>query len=205
MMAAQSASVGEERNIIDPIEQAALATERAASGIAEGAGHARDAGAIVSDQAMRAGVELMQRNVEAIQHMFQCGARLAARLSERSVDQFGRTIGISEDRAEEAAQRSARDFQAIVQSGTVSTEITRRLCEEWLDVARARMDRAFDRVDALLHCRTPQEFTRLQSELVRDNVETFLDYARKAGEHAAQLAGDVRQQSTSVAGGRRAA
>lgn len=38
MMAAQSIS-GEERNMMDPIEQAALATERAASGIAEGAGH----------------------------------------------------------------------------------------------------------------------------------------------------------------------
>lgn len=204
-MAAQSAGVGEERNLIDPIEQAALATERAASGIAEGAGHARDAGAIVSDKAMRAGVELMQRNVETIQHVFQCGAKLWARLSERSADQFGHTIGISGGGAEEAAQKSAHDLQAIVQSGTVLTEITRRLCEEWVDIARARMDRAFDRLDAFLLCRTPQEFTRLQSELMRDNVETFLECTRKAGEHAAQLAGEVRQQSASVAGGRRAA
>jgi hypothetical protein len=33
MMAAQSAGVGEEGNLIDPVEQAALATERAASGM----------------------------------------------------------------------------------------------------------------------------------------------------------------------------
>jgi len=47
---------------------------------------------------------------------------------------------------------------AIVQSGTVLTEITQRLCEEWAEIARARMDRGFDRIEAFLQCRTPQDF-----------------------------------------------
>jgi hypothetical protein len=189
---------------MDPCEQAARATERAASGFVDGAGHARDAAAAASDQAVRASVELMQRNAETLQHALQCGARLAARLSERSTDQFGRAIGVAGEGAEEAAQRSTRNFEAIVQSGAVLTEITQRLCEEWVDIARARLDRGFDRFDAFLQCRSPQEFTALSSELMRDNMETFLGYARKAGEQSARIAGEARQQAAG-AGSRRAA
>jgi phasin family protein len=92
-----------------------------------------------------------------------------------------------------------------VQSGTVLTELTQRLCEEWVEIARARMDRGFDRFDALFQCRTPQDFAALQSEIMRDNLETFLGYARKAGEHSARLADEARQRFGTVAEGRKAA
>jgi hypothetical protein len=200
VMATQTVGVGEESNVMDPIEQAAQATERAAGGFADAAAHAKDAAAATSDQAMRAGVELMQRNAETVQHAIQCGARLAARLSERSADQLGRTVGMSGESAEDAAQKASRNLEAIVQSGAVLTEITQRLCEEWVDIARARMDRGFDRFDAFLQCRTPQDFTALSSELMRDNMETLVGYARKAGEHSARIAGEARRQSANTAG-----
>ena len=92
-----------------------------------------------------------------------------------------------------------------MQSGTMLTELTQCLWEEWAEIARARMDRGFDRIDAFLQCRTPQDFAALQSELLRDNMETFLGYARKAGEHSARLADEARQRFGTVAEGRRAA
>ena len=187
---------------MDPIEQAARASEKTANELAEGASRVKDAAARASDRAMRASVEIMQRNAETVQHTLEYGAKLAARMTERSADQFGRAIGFS---GEGAAQRSSRDLEAIVQSGTVLTELTQRLCEEWVEIARARMDRGFGRIDALLQCRTPQDFAALQSELMRDNLETLLGYARKAGEHSARLADEARQRFGTVAEGRRAA
>lgn len=195
----------EEKNPMDPIEQAARASERTASEFAEGASRMKDAAARASDQAVRASVEMMQCNAETVQHTLQCGAKLAARLTERSADQFGRTIGLSGEGAQKAAQKSSLNIEAIVQSSTVLSEMTQRLCEEWTDIARARMDRGFDRFDAFLQCRTPQDFAALQSELLRDNMETFLGYARKAGEHSARLAEEAKQRFGSVAEGRRAA
>ena len=50
---------------------------------------------MVSDQTMRAGIKLIQRNAETVQHALQCGTRLAARLNERSADQCSRGIGFS--------------------------------------------------------------------------------------------------------------
>jgi Phasin protein len=151
----------------DAIEQAA---ERTASEFAERESRAKDAAAKASGQAMRASVEMIQRNAETVQHTLQCSAKLAARMTEHSADQFGRAIGFSGDGAQKAAQKSSRNIEAIVQSGTVLTEITQRLSEEWADIARARMDRGFDRIDALLQCRTPQDFAALQRELLRDKL-----------------------------------
>jgi hypothetical protein len=202
MTPSQFGNVTEENNPMDPIEQAARASEKTAKEFAEGASRVKDAAARASDQAMHASVEIMQRNAETVQHTLEYGAKLAARMTERSADQFGRAIGFS---GEGAAQRSSRDLEAIVQSGTVLTELTQRLCEEWVEIARARMDRGFGRIDALLQCRTPQDFAALQSELMRDNLETFLGYARKVGEHSARLADEARQRFGTVAEGRRAA
>jgi hypothetical protein len=201
----QSGNVAEEKNLMDPIEQATRASERTANELAEGASRMKDAAARASDQAMRASAEMIQRNAETVQHTFQCSAQLAARMTERSADQFGRAIGFSGEGAQKAAQKSSRDIEAIVQSGTVLSEITQRLCEEWTNIARARIDRGFDRMDAFLQCRTPHDFAALQSELLRDNIETFLGFARKAGEHSARLADEARQRFGSAAEGRRAA
>ncbi len=195
----------EEKNPMDPIEQAARASERTANEFAEGASRMKDVAARASDQAMRASVEMMQRNAETVQHTLQCGARLAARMTERSADQFGRAMGLSGEGAHKAAQKSSYNIEAIVQSGTVLSEMTQHLCEEWADIARARMDRGFDRIDAFLQCRTPQDFAALQSELLRDNMETFLGCARKLGEHSTRLADEAKQRFGGMAEGRRAA
>jgi hypothetical protein len=213
MMAAPTA--GEDSTTMDPVEQAERASEKVAGEFAQGNGRdgnareqasrAKDAAVAAGDQAMRASVELMQRNTETVQRAFQCGARLAARFTELSADQFGRAFGISAENAEEAAQKSSHNVEAIVQSSAVLTEITQHLCEEWANVARARVDRGFERLDAFLQCRTPHDFSVLQSELLRDNMETFLGYARKAGEHSMRIAGEPRQAFGNVAGSRRAA
>src|SRR5215813_14174405 len=202
MTPSQSGNVTEENN---PMEQATRAPERTASEFAEGASRVKDAAARASDQAMQASVEMIQRNAETVQHTLQCGAKLAARMTERTADQFGRAIGFSGEGAQTAAQKSSRNLEAIVQSGTVLTELTQRLWEEWAELARARMDRGFDRMETFLRCRTPQDFAALQSELLRDNIETFLGYARKAGEHSARLVDEARRRFETAAEGRRAA
>jgi hypothetical protein len=150
-----------------------------------------DAVATASDQAMRATVRMIQDNAETVQQTLQFGAKLAGQLTERSVDQLGRAIRFPGEGAREVAQKSSHDIEAIAHSGTVWGEITRRTFEEWVNVARARMARGFDHINAFWECRTPQDFAALQSEVFRDNIKTLLGYARKAGEHSARLANEA--------------
>jgi hypothetical protein len=199
----QSGNPTEHNKSLDPVEQAARASERAANEFTESASRVKDAAVQTSDQAIRASVEMLQRNAETVQQTFHCGAKLAAQMTQRTADQFGRAVGFSGTQT--AAEKSSRNLEAIVQSGTVLTEIMQHLCEEWAEIARQRMDRGFDRVDAFLRCRTPQDLALLQSEVMRDNIETYLGYARKAGEHSARLCDEARRRFGNLAEGRRAA
>ena len=67
------------------------------------------------EHAARAGTEILQRNVETIQDALQSSAEIAARLAERSADQFGRVFGISIDEAHKAAQKSSDNLDVIIE------------------------------------------------------------------------------------------
>ena len=126
----QSGNPTEDNKPLDPVEQAARASERTVNEFAENASRMKDAAARTSDQAIRASVEMLQRNAETVQQTFQCGAKLAAQMTQRTADQFGRAVGFSGEGAQTAAQKSSRNLGAIVQSGTVLTEMMQHLCEE---------------------------------------------------------------------------
>jgi hypothetical protein len=104
---------------------------------------------------------------------------------------------INENSIDPASERTA--LGAIVRSGTVLSETAERLFRECTDIGRARIERGFDRINAFLQCRTPQGFIALQGELLRDNMETLLGYARKAREHSARLADEAERRVGSLA------
>src|SRR5437899_10969566 len=181
----------------DLIEHATQASERPAREFAESASRVKDAAARVSDQAMRAGVEMLQRNAETAQHTLESGAKLASTMAERSASQLGRAFSFSGE--ELAAQRASRNIEGIVQASTIVTEMMQRMSEEWEYITRARIERGFDRMGALMQYRTPQDIAAFQSEVLRDNIETFLGFARKMGEHSTRLADEAKRRFGSVA------
>jgi hypothetical protein len=200
----QSSDAPQEKKPKPESEQFTRASERTASEFAEAASRAKDAAARVSDQAMRAGVEMLQRNAETVQRTFEYGAKLTSGMTERSAAEFGRVFGFSGEGAEKAVQTTSRNIEALVQSGTILTEIMPRLFEEWADIGRARIDRGFDRMGALSQCRTPQDFAAFQSEVLRDNIETVLSCTRKAAEAATRHADEAKRRVGSPAESRRA-
>jgi hypothetical protein len=138
-----------------------------------------------SDQAIRAGMEMFQRNAEIVQRTLNYTAQLTSAMAERSFNQFGRGFRVSAERADKGAQRSSNNMEgsssnikAPVQPGTIVTEMMQRMCVECCDIARARIERGFERMGALVRSRSPQDIIALQGEIVRDNLETFLGFAR---------------------------
>ena len=193
----------EDWNPAESIQQTTEASHKAARTTVDETAHMAEAAAGAGDRAVQADAEIIQRNAETLQQTIQSGATLAAPITERSADQFGRAMGVSGEEAQKAAHRSTGNSEAIVQSGTVVTEITQRLYGEWVDFARERMERNFDRIDALMRCHTPQDFIALQSELMRDNVEGFLGYAGRVREHSVRLADEAKKRLIDAGEGQR--
>ncbi len=103
----------------------------------------------------------------------------------------------NEDSIHRAFERTP--LGAMVQSGTVLSETAKHLFEEWAEIGRARVERGFGRIEAFLQCRTPQDFAALQGELLRDNMETVVSYARKAREHSTRMADEAERRLGSLA------
>jgi hypothetical protein len=188
----------QENEPIDQNEQAGLDSEKTAKGFAEGVSRVKDATATASDQSMRAGIEMFQRNAETVQHAIQSSTKLASTMAERSADQFGRAFGFSG----ELAEKPSRNIEAVVQSSTLVTEMMQRMCVECGDIARSRIERGFERMGALMRSRSPQDIIALQGEIVRDNLETFLGFTRKLAEHSTRLADEAKRRSGNPAEGR---
>ena len=154
----------------------------------EQAGHAVQMVADICERAARAGADMLQTNVETAQQALQSGAEMAARLTESSVNQFGRALGLSADGTHTATQQSSENIDAIMQSSAMIIEVTQSISREWTDFARERIEQNVNRFDSLLRCRTPQDFAALQSELLRDNLESFLQCARRVAEKSVHVA-----------------
>ncbi|MGZ9089207.1 MAG: phasin family protein [Rhodoplanes sp.] len=136
----------------------------------------------VSERAARAGTEILQRNAETVQEALQSSAEIAARLTEKSADQFSRVFGISGEEAHKAAQKSSDNIDAIIHSSSVLAEVSQSISREWVNFTRERMEQNLNRFDSLMRCRTPQDFAAVQSEFLRDNLESFLQCARRIAE-----------------------
>jgi hypothetical protein len=148
-----------------------------------------------SDRAARAGTEILQRNAETIQEALQSTTEIAARLMERSADQLGRVFGISGDEAYKAAQKSSDNLDAILQSSSVLAEVSQSISREWVNFTHERMEQNFNRFESLLRCRTPQDLAAVQSEFLRDNLESFLQCARRIAEASMQMADEATKRT----------
>ncbi|MGZ8395214.1 MAG: phasin family protein [Rhodoplanes sp.] len=149
----------------------------------------------VSERAARAGTEILQRNAETVQEALQSSAEIAARLTEKSADQFSRVFGISGEEAHKAAQKSSDNIDAIIHSSSVLTEVSQSISREWVNFTRERMEQNLNRFDSLMRCRTPQDFAAVQSEFLRDNLESFLQCARRIAEKSIQMADEATKRT----------
>jgi hypothetical protein len=184
----------------ESIEQAIASSWQAGEDNVERAAKTADAAAAVGDRTLRAGAEIVRRNSETVKAALQAGAELAARSTKRSADNMGRALGLSGDEAEKAVQMATHNIEAVMQSGTVMADIGHQLCSDWADFAHERLEHHFDRIDALMKCRTPHQFAALQSDMLRDHVEGFLGYARRVGEHAVRMADEATKPLSRASG-----
>ncbi len=159
----------------------------------------------VSEQAARAGAQMMQHNTDTVQQALQSSAEIAARLTERSVDQFGRVLGISGDEAHRAAQQSSDNIDAILRSSSMLAVMAQGASREWADFARERMEQNFNGLDRLMRCRTPQDLAAIQSEFLRESLESFLQYSRRVAQRSMQMADEASRTMAANAEQARAA
>src|SRR5262249_38331637 len=92
----------------------------------------------MNSQAARTGSDLMEPNVKPAHQVLQSGAEMAARIAERSANNFNRAYGLTGEEARRAAQSSTGSLAALLRASAVMAELTQDMALEWMHFSRDR-------------------------------------------------------------------
>jgi phasin family protein len=114
----------------------------------------------------------------------------------RSTDQLGRTLGLSGSEAQQATERSARNAETILYSTTAVIKGMSGMSREYFEFVRHQIENSIDRTNEVWRCRTPQDVAAVQSDLVRDTVESVLESSRRMADMSLKLAEEAAKHMT---------
>jgi hypothetical protein len=101
--------------------------------------------------------------------------------------------------AADATQRAAgavdQSVQTFADASTLLTSGFQEISREWLALTQKRLKTNLDGFDRLLGCRNVDEFLSIQNELIKSNLEQFLENPRRI----AELSMEVMKKATSQA------
>jgi phasin family protein len=135
------------------------------------------------------------------QDTLRSGLNVVSQESRRATDQMTQLFTLSAARGEELTRRSAEGMEALTQASTALTRGFQDLSREWLTLAQARLQRNVDAMSAIAGCRSLPELLKVQTELVRDNLQHTLEGTRRMVEVSTRIANETSQTVTQQASG----
>ena len=191
-------TVEQNRRGADATGKAAQAAANSAEQAARASANtARMAGA-PGEHAAKAGADFFESTANAVEQVWRSGLDIASHFAERSSNQLARSIGLSDEKAQEATEQSSRNIEAIVQSSRAYADAIQSISREMSDFCKERMDRNLEKMSALMRSRTPQELIAAQSDLLRDNMEGFLQSSRRLAEASVDVAEEAGRRLTEI-------
>jgi phasin family protein len=147
------------------------------------------------EEVARAGANLAQQNAEALQNTMRFGLEMARAVMGRSTDQVSRTFGLSGNETQQAAERAVRNAETILQSTAAVGKGMSGISREYFEFVRYQMENSIDRMNELWRCRTPQDVAAVQSDIMRDTVERFLESSRRMADISVKLTEDAAKHT----------
>src|SRR3954463_2086285 len=139
----------------------------------------RDEQARKNGDAAQAGVEKLadfrQQATEDAWKSMESGMDAAAQGFQNAADQFARTLGYSGEEGERLARQSGQNVEAITKFGTVLTQALQDTSREWYGLAQKQLQRNFEGLSKLAHCRSVQDFAATQNGLVRESLQHMVE------------------------------
>ena len=152
-----------------------------------------------AERTNRAGAETFQRNTEKAKETWQEGSEAASRIAQRSMEQFSKMFGLDGETALEALQQSSGNLQAVMESTTVIASGLHEVTAEWMRFAQERVEYNLNHLDRLQHCRNLHDCVALQTQIVRDNLQAFLNSAQRTSERSTRIARSATDRMTTPA------
>jgi hypothetical protein len=138
-----------------------------------------------------ASADFLRQNTEILQNTWRFGMEAATSVMNRSTDQLGRTFGWTGDETQQAAERSVRNAQTVMDSAAAVGKGLNEISREYFQFARRQMESNMERLNELWRCRTPHELAAVQSDLIRETMTGALESSRRVADMSLKVADDA--------------
>jgi phasin protein len=145
--------------------------------------------------AARAGTEKLadfrQRATAEAWKSLESSVDAASQRFQNASDQVARTLGYSGEEGERLARQSAQNVEAITKLGTVLSQALQDTSRGWCGLAEKQLQRNLEGMGKLAHCRSVQDFTAVQSGLVRESLRHMVEDSRSIVEISLRAVNDA--------------
>ncbi len=142
-----------------------------------------------TERTARIGADSARRGAESAEAMWREGTEVASRIAQRSMDQLSRMMGLSGEAARESVERTSGNMQAVLQSESASDFAggLQDVTGEWMRCTQRQVEHNLDHMEELGQCRTFHALVALQTQMVRENMETLLQGVQRTSERSTQI------------------
>jgi len=139
----------------------------------------------------RAGANLLQQNAETLQSTLRFGLDMATAVMGRSTDHVSRAFGLSGDEVQQSTERAARNAATILHSSTALAKGMKGMSQEYFAFLRHQIENSMERMNELWRCRTPQDVAAVQSDFMRESVESAMQSSQRIADMSLKVTNDT--------------
>jgi len=139
----------------------------------------------------RAGADLFQQNAETLQSTLRFGLDMATAVMGRSTDHVSRAFGLSGDEVQQSTERAARNAATILHSSTALAKGMKGMSQEYFAFLRHQIENSMERMNELWRCRTPQDVAAVQSDFMRESVESAMESSQRIADLSLKVTNDT--------------
>ena len=99
---------------------------------------------------------------------------------------------------QQATERSARNAASVVHSTAAVAKVMSDMSSDYFGFVQRQMETAMDRMNQFWACRTPQDVAAVQSDLMRETVESAVESARRIADMSLKAADAAKQTAQNV-------
>jgi hypothetical protein len=140
--------------------------------------------------------DLLRQNTETMRNAWRFGVEAVTVVMNRSTDQFGGVFGYTGEEAQQAAEKSVRNTQSVMDSARAVSKGLNDVSREYFQFAQRQIEHNMDLMNELWRCRTPHEFAAVQSDLIRDTMTGALESGRRVADMSLKVADDAGKRIT---------
>jgi hypothetical protein len=143
--------------------------------------------------------ELRENATETTKQGMQQSIETAVQQARESSDRFSKTLGYSGADSDRLARQSKQNMEAVTRCGTVLSQAFQDTSRSLFDLGQKQFQRNLEGVTKLSRAKSVQEFTAIQSDLMRESLQHMVQDSKAITETSARAVEEASKTFTSIA------